>query len=78
MTRAVIEYVTPWLVDHPDEIEVAEIDTEQGGKIIELTVHPDDIGKVIGKRGRIIRCLRILAKAAGQKQRTPVSVEVVD
>jgi len=78
MSRALLEYAVPWLVENPDEVEVVEIDGEQGGLILELSVHPDDVGKVIGKRGRIIRSLRILAKASGQRQGTPVSVEVVD
>ena len=78
MSRELLEYAVPWLVDHPDEVEITEVEGEQGGSILELSVHPDDIGKVIGKRGRIIRSLRALAKAASQKQGTSVSVEVVD
>ena len=78
MSRQLLEYAVPWLVENPDEVEVAELEGEQGGLILELSVHPDDVGKVIGKRGRIIRSLRILAKASGQRQGTSVSVEVVD
>lgn len=78
MSRELLEYAVPWLVDNPDDVEVIEIDAEQGGTILELSVHPDDVGKVIGKRGRIIRSLRSLAKAAGQKQGHSVTVEVVD
>ena len=78
MSRELLEYAVPWLVEHPDDIEITELEGEQGGLVLELSVHPDDVGKVIGKRGRIIRSLRVLAKAAGQKQGTPVNVEVVD
>lgn len=78
MTRAVLEYVTPWLVDFPDETQITEVEGERGELVLELSVHPEDVGKVIGKRGRIIRSLRILAKAAGQKERIPIAVEVVD
>ncbi len=78
MSREVVEYVAGWLVDYPDEVEVAELESEGGGVVLELSVHPDDVGKVIGKRGRIIRSLRAIAKASGQKQRQNVSVEVVD
>ena len=78
MTRAFLEYVTPWLVDHPEEVEVTEVEGEEDSLVLELTVHPDDVGKVIGRRGRIIRAIRSLAKAAGQKQGTSVSVEVID
>ena len=78
MSRALLEYAVPWLVENPDDVEITEIEGEQGGLVLELAVNPDDVGKVIGKRGRIIRSLRILAKAAGQRQGASVSVEVVD
>ncbi len=78
MSRGLLEYAVPWLVEHPEDVEITEVEGEHGGLILELSVHPDDVGKVIGKRGRIIRSVRILAKAAGQKQGAPVSVEVVD
>jgi uncharacterized protein len=55
-----------------------EIEGENGSLVIELTVAPDDVGKVIGKRGRIIRSLRTLAKAAGQREGRSVMLEVVD
>ena len=78
MTRRVIEYVAPWLVDHPDEVEVAEVEGEQGAIVLEVSLHPDDVGKMIGRRGRIIRSLRALARAAGQREDVSVMVEVVD
>ena len=46
--------------------------------MVEVTVHPDDVGKIIGKRGRIIRSLRTLAKASGQREGESITVEVVD
>lgn len=78
MTRELVEFVVPWLVDHPDDLHIEEIEGEKGALIIELSVHPDDMGKVIGKRGRIIRGLRTLAKAAGTRDDRPVLLEVVD
>ena len=79
MSRELIEYVTPWLVDHPDEVEITEVEGEREGEVIfELVVHPDDMGKIIGRRGRIIQSLRILARAAAQRSGGTVSVEVVD
>lgn len=77
MTRQLIEFVGPWLVDHPDEIEVTEVEDDRG-VVIEVSVHPDDMGKIIGKRGRLVRSLRMLAKAAGQREGRNVMVEVVD
>jgi predicted RNA-binding protein YlqC (UPF0109 family) len=78
MTKALIDFITPWLVDHPDEIEIEEIEGDGRAAVVELSVHPDDVGKVIGRRGRIIRSLRTLAKAAGQTENRSVTVEVID
>lgn len=78
MTRALVDYVAPWLVDHPDELEVREVAGEGTSVLLEIVVNPEDVGKLIGKRGRIIRSLRALAKAAGQRTGQTVMVEVVD
>jgi predicted RNA-binding protein YlqC (UPF0109 family) len=78
VTRALIEYVTPWLVDNPDDVTITEVESESGGLVLEISVHPDDMGKIIGKRGRIIHSLRTLARAAGQRDGSSVMVEVVD
>lgn len=77
MSRELLEYVVPWLVDNPDEISITEVEGERDATILELTVDPDDVGKVIGKRGRIIRALRTLAKAS-QEEGSNIMVEVVD
>jgi len=78
MTVQLLEYVTPWLVDNPDDVTITEVEGEGDTTVIEVTVHPDDMGKIIGKQGRIIRSLRILARAAGQRDGHSVMVEVVD
>ena len=78
MTRALVEYVAPWLVDHPDEVQIDEVEGEHGELIVEVSVHPDDVGKLIGRNGRMIRALRALAKAAGGRERRNVTVEVID
>ena len=78
MSRAFLEYVIPWLVEHPDEATIDEIEGEGEGVVYEISVHPEDMGKIIGRRGRIIRSLRTLARAGGQTEGRPVSVEVID
>ncbi len=78
MSRALIDYVAPWLVDHPDELSVLEVEGEGSVLILEVSVNAEDVGKIIGRRGRIIRSLRALAKAAGQRDGRAVMVEVVD
>lgn len=78
MTGPVVEYVARWLVDHPDDIEIEEVEGERGTLVLEVSVHPEDMGKIIGRQGRAIRALRVLAKAAGQKDQQNIMVEVVD
>lgn len=78
MTRALIEYLGPWLLDHPENLEIAEVEGERGETVLELTVDPEDMGKIIGKRGRIIRSIRSLARAAATSEGDNVMVEVVD
>lgn len=75
--RAALEHVVAALVEHPDEIRVEEVEDNQG-VVLELTVHPDDIGKVIGKRGRTAKALRTLVRAAGALDDEDVTVEIID
>jgi uncharacterized protein len=77
MTRAVLEYVAGWLVEHPEEVEISEVEGERG-LVLEISVNQEDIGKIIGRQGRIIRALRTVARAAAQRDGENVSVEVVD
>jgi predicted RNA-binding protein YlqC (UPF0109 family) len=78
VSKELIEYVGPWLLDHPEDLEITESEGERGAIVLELTVHPEDMGKIIGKRGRMIRSLRSLARAAGQRDGQTLMVEVVD
>ncbi len=78
MTRGLVEYLGPWLLDEPDEMEIKETEGDRGAIVLEISVAPDDMGKIIGKRGRIIRSIRALARAAGQRDDRSIMVEVVD
>jgi predicted RNA-binding protein YlqC (UPF0109 family) len=64
------------LVDHPEAVEVKEV---QGKRsiIVELKVHEDDMGKVIGKQGRIAKAIRTVVKAAATKEDQRVVVEII-
>lgn len=64
------------LVDNPDAVTVNEVDGEQS-LILELRVDPDDMGKVIGKQGRIAKAIRTVVKAAAVKEHKRVIVEII-
>ncbi|MDR2657594.1 MAG: KH domain-containing protein [Oscillospiraceae bacterium] len=69
-------YIARSLVTHPESVEIKET-TGGDSVILELHVHPDDMGKVIGKQGRIARAIRTVIKAATLKNPLPVFVEIV-
>lgn len=73
----VLEYVARQLVDRPDEVEVVVLDDAEP-TTLELHVHGDDLGKVIGKRGRTARAIRTLVRAAASLDDEDVAVEIVD
>ena len=70
-------YIAQNLVDNPEEVTVTEV--EQNGEwLYELRVAPADMGKVIGRQGRIAKEIRSLMKAVAQRQGKRISVEIVD
>ncbi len=71
-----VRYIARSLVEHPDAVDVREIDAPDA-VVIELRVAPDDMGKVIGKQGRIAKAIRSVVKAATLKDAKPVFVEIV-
>ncbi|KDR94152.1 hypothetical protein SAMN02745945_00836 [Peptoclostridium litorale DSM 5388] len=71
-----VKLVAKALVDNPDEVVVNEVEGAQS-LLIELKVSPDDMGKVIGKQGRIAKAIRTLVKAAATKENKKVIVEIV-
>ncbi len=75
--KELIEVIATSLVDSPDEVDVKETETDRA-IVIELRVAQDDMGKVIGKNGRIAKCIRTLAKAAAIKEDKKVIVDIVD
>lgn len=71
-----VEYIARNLVDDPDSVKVVSKQGEEG-VIIELTVAKDDMGKVIGKQGRIAKAIRTVVRAASVKSETKYSVEII-
>jgi uncharacterized protein len=75
--KEVLEYLARALVDEPDAVEVTEVEGDRS-VILQLKVAPDDMGKVIGKRGRTVKALRTVVRAAGSRQDLSTMVEIVE
>lgn len=74
--KELVEAIAKALVDDPDSVEVNEVEGERS-TILELKVAPDDMGKVIGKQGRIAKAIRTVVKAAATKDDKRVVVEIL-
>lgn len=74
--KELLENIAKSLVDEPECVEVNETAGEQS-VILELRVAPDDMGKVIGKQGRIAKAIRTVVKAAANKENKRVVVEII-
>lgn len=75
--KELLEYLARALVDYPDDVHVEVIEGERS-IILQLKVNQEDIGKVIGKRGRIAQALRTIMKASGTKEGKNAIVEILD
>ena len=71
-----VRSVVTQIVDAPESVSVTGTDRENGELYIEIAVDEDDIGKVIGRQGRIIKALRTLARAAASQEGSHVEVEL--
>ena len=74
--KELVEVIAKSLVDFPDEVVVTETESETG-TIVELRVAQSDMGKVIGKQGRIAKAIRSVVKAAASKEDKKVIVEIM-
>jgi predicted RNA-binding protein YlqC (UPF0109 family) len=74
---AVVEYVAGWLTDEP---EAVDIETEERGGEVKLLIHanPGDMGRLIGRRGRVIQALRQVTRAAGAAEGVKATVDVAE
>ena len=77
MSAEIVEYLARRLVDDPDAVEVEEVERE-GAIIVQLSVAPDDVGKVIGRQGRIARALRTIVRASAARRDQRVLLEIVE
>jgi len=72
-----IELISKKLVEHPDDVQVQQIDRE-GEQVFELRVNPEDMGRVIGKNGSVAKAVRTLIAAAAAKQQVRATLEIVE
>lgn len=75
-TEGLVRYLVTSLVDSPDKVSV-EVKESDESVTYEVTLDPDDVGKVIGRQGRIIKAIRTLARAAGNSAGKQVEVEIL-
>ncbi|NCN45692.1 MAG: RNA-binding protein [Candidatus Pacebacteria bacterium CG10_big_fil_rev_8_21_14_0_10_36_11] len=72
-----VEYLLVRLIDHPDELQVTEQETAEG-LLIQITVNPEDMGRVIGKGGKVIKSVRKLVQVKAARDGIRVRVEVAE
>jgi uncharacterized protein len=75
--RDVVEYLARNLVEHPDAVEVT-LDEDDRGLVLRLHVDPEDMGKVIGRGGRMARAIRTIVRAAGTQSGLSAYVDIVE
>jgi hypothetical protein len=75
--KELIEAIAKALVDNPDQVSVRAVEGEQV-TVLELRVHPSDLGKVIGKQGRTARSVRTILNAAGMKLKKRFTLEILE
>ncbi|MFZ1075729.1 MAG: KH domain-containing protein [Minisyncoccia bacterium] len=73
--QAFLEYAVNALVDHPESVETTRT-IDQMGVLLTLVVHPDDMGKIIGKNGKTAEALRILLRVVGMKGNARVNLKI--
>jgi uncharacterized protein len=72
-----VEYVVKAIVDHPDQVEVKR-SIDEMGVLIELTVSPEDMGKIIGKEGKTAKSIRTLLRVLGAKNDARLNLKIVE
>lgn len=73
--KELVESIAKALVDHPEDVRVIEVENDRS-LTLKLEVHADDMGKVIGKQGRIAKAIRSVVNAAGANKNKRVNLEI--
>jgi predicted RNA-binding protein YlqC (UPF0109 family) len=75
--KQLLEYIIPNIVNHPEEVKIEE--TNQDGLVnVTIQTHPEDVGRVIGKSGKVIKSIRQIARIIAIKQGVRVNIDVLD
>lgn len=75
--KELIEFVAKKLVSHPEDVQVRVIDSEEG-QVLELRVHEEDMGRVIGKSGKTAKAIRALLSAAASKANVRANLQIIE
>ena len=75
--KELLTYIAQNLVDSPEDVSITEV-VSDNDTVFEVRVAKEDMGKIIGRQGRIVKEIRILMKAVAQRQGTKVSVDIMD
>ncbi len=75
--KDLVEYIANSITTHPDAVKVTEEQLEDGTIVVQLEVHDDDKGKVIGRQGRVAQAMRVLLRVAAIKDDYRVTLEIV-
>lgn len=75
--KKLLDYIIPNIVDNPEEVIITESETPSG-TVISIQVHPDDMGRIIGKAGKVIKAIRQIARVISVRQNKKVHIDIVD
>ncbi len=75
--KELVEAIAKALVDHPEDVQVKTVEGPQA-TVIELRVHPEDLGKVIGRQGRTAKAMRTILGASGMKAKKRMTLEILE
>lgn len=73
---ALVNYLATSIVEHPEDVKIEKREAAEG-VTYEVSVHPDDVGKIIGRQGRVIKAIRVLVRAAASVDGSDATVEVI-
>lgn len=75
--KQLLEYIVPHIVNHPEDVVISE--TEEEGMVnLSIKVNPEDMGRVIGKSGKVIKAIRLIGRIVAIKKGLRVNIDVVD